>query len=109
MSTQLATFALVGLKCGALAVLVLFHVPSFLHIWSFICSKFLLWMLCSGLGGADLMSLPALSEWLHVAMTELCFGELVNPCPRDTSPLTRSDQLVREQPPLCPCLNSNVS
>lgn len=23
------------------------------------------------------MSLPALSEWLHVAMTELCFGELV--------------------------------
>ena len=24
------------------------------------------------------MSLPALSEWLHVAMTELCFGELVS-------------------------------
>jgi len=23
------------------------------------------------------MSLPALSEWLHVALTELCFGELV--------------------------------
>ena len=55
------------------------------------------------------MSLPALSEWLHVAMTELCFGELVKLLTLFTQPLTLRRRLLACIPhPLSWSMTSDV-